>query len=450
VVTASDGTLTDSQTVAITVANDPADDIPLDIPLPPTITSASVASWHENATGMVYLATAVDPNPGTTIQWSLGGTDAALFAISASGVVSFVDVPDFETPVDAGADNVYHLMLTASDGVLTDTRAVAITLVNLDEVAPIFISGAIATSLDENSGPNPLVYTALAADDKDYSQGVTYSLKSGDDAAAFSIHAATGAVTLTGNPDYETKASYAFTVIASDGVHAGVEKAVTLAITNLDEVAPMIISSATATPILEMSGAGRVVYSALATDAGDVSTGVTFSLKSVDDFASFTISAMSGDVTLIDNPDFETKAGYSFTVVATDGAGHAVEQSVVLGITDMDESVLTITSGSTAPSLNENSGADASVYTVITNITDGVTYSLKPGVGDFSSFSIDDTSGVVRLTGNPDFESQASYAFTVVATRVTGSAVEQAVTLAITNLDEVAPSFSSAGTATPV
>ena len=48
-------------------------------------------------------------------------------------------------------------------------------------------------------------------------------------------------------------------------------QAVTLAINNLDEVAPTFTSGATAAAINENSGAGQVVYTATATDpAADV------------------------------------------------------------------------------------------------------------------------------------------------------------------------------------
>ena len=38
----------------------------------------------------------------------------------------------------------------------------------------------------------------------------------GTDAALLAVNAATGVVTLTANPDYETKNSYSFTVTATD------------------------------------------------------------------------------------------------------------------------------------------------------------------------------------------------------------------------------------------
>ena len=71
----------------------------------PAFSSAATASVAENATGTVYQAAASDPE-GSAVSYRIEGPDAARFAISGTGAVSFVASPDFETPTDANADNV--------------------------------------------------------------------------------------------------------------------------------------------------------------------------------------------------------------------------------------------------------------------------------------------------------------------------------------------------------
>ncbi|KHJ51679.1 hypothetical protein PZ78_05305, partial [Vreelandella venusta] len=119
----------------------------------------------------------------------------------------------------------------------------------------------------------------------------------------------------------------------------------------VDTFAPRFTSGVTAGAINENSAPGQVVYTAVASDAGRV----TYRLKPVDDHAAFTIDATTGAVTLTGNPDYETKPSYSFTVVATDAAGNSREQSVTLGINNLDEVAPTFTSGSTATAIDENS-----------------------------------------------------------------------------------------------
>ncbi|MDM3858507.1 MAG: hypothetical protein PT118_01400, partial [Aphanizomenon gracile PMC644.10] len=143
--------------------------------LSPVITSAATATFAENGTGTVYTVTATDVE-GTTLTYSLSGTDANLFNIT-NGVVTFKTAPNFEVPTDNGANNVYDINVIASDGTLTATQAVAITVGNVNE-APVITSAATATFAENATGT---VYTVTAMD-VDAATTLTYSL-SGTDAS---------------------------------------------------------------------------------------------------------------------------------------------------------------------------------------------------------------------------------------------------------------------------
>ena len=122
----------------------------------PVFTSPATASVAENQTE-AYTATATDEDRGGTLTYGLSGTDAALFTIDANtGVVSFVAAPDFEAPGDAGGDNVYDIIVTATDGANETDRAVAITVT--DEYEPFELS-----TLD---GVNGFTLNGIDADDQ--------------------------------------------------------------------------------------------------------------------------------------------------------------------------------------------------------------------------------------------------------------------------------------------
>ncbi|MDP2610627.1 cadherin repeat domain-containing protein, partial [Oceanobacter sp. 1_MG-2023] len=406
----------------------------------PVFNSGSLADAideNSGASSVIYTATTND----ATAVYSLSGADAGLFSInSATGEVTLLADADYETK------DSYNFTVTAIDGAGNHTdQTVILAVNNLDEVAPTITSGAIATAIDENPGAEQVVYTATADDSADISGGVTFSL-SGDDAAYFSIDASTGEVTLLADADYETKPSYSFTVTATDGAGNHTDQAVTLAVNNLDEVAPTITSGATATAIDENSGAGQVVYTTAADDSADISDGVTFSLSGTD-AAYFSIDASTGEVTLLADADYETKPNYSFTVIATDGAGHFTDQTVTLAVHDLDESGPVFNSGSLADAIDENSGASSVIYTATTNDATAV-YSLSGA--DAGLFSINSATGEVTLLADADYESKSSYNFTVIATDGTGNFTDQAVTLAVNNLDEVAPTITSGATATAI
>jgi glucose/arabinose dehydrogenase len=120
---------------------------------PPAFTSATTATVAENSTGLVYTAIASDPE-GQPLTFAVaGGADAARFTFNASTrELRFVTPPDFDAPADANRDNVYEISLSASDGSLTTTLALRVTVTDVPGAfrvrrvasglaAPIFVAG---------------------------------------------------------------------------------------------------------------------------------------------------------------------------------------------------------------------------------------------------------------------------------------------------------------------
>ena len=83
----------------------------------PTVASGANTNFAENGTGTVYTVTGTDPDAATTLTYSISGTDATLFNINSStGAVTFKTTPNFESPTDSGANNIYDINVIASDG----------------------------------------------------------------------------------------------------------------------------------------------------------------------------------------------------------------------------------------------------------------------------------------------------------------------------------------------
>ena len=84
--------------------------------------------------GVVYRPVATDADGNTlTYGTTIGGTDAARFVMNpVTREIRFAAQPDFEAPNDAGANRVYDISFTVSDGVnATVTQNVAITVTNV-------------------------------------------------------------------------------------------------------------------------------------------------------------------------------------------------------------------------------------------------------------------------------------------------------------------------------
>ena len=55
--------------------------------------------YDENGTGQVRDFDSTDPE-GSGIEWNVRGVDAADFEISSTGVLTFMETPDYENPTD--------------------------------------------------------------------------------------------------------------------------------------------------------------------------------------------------------------------------------------------------------------------------------------------------------------------------------------------------------------
>lgn len=132
---------------------------PMQTNRPPVFSSATTASVPENTAGTIYTAAATDPD-GNPLTYSIGGgTDAARFAITAAGALSFVAAPDFENPVDADRNNIYLVQLRVSDGSASATLDIALTVTDRSDgafrvrrVATGFAQPLYLTAVPDGSG----------------------------------------------------------------------------------------------------------------------------------------------------------------------------------------------------------------------------------------------------------------------------------------------------------
>ena len=185
----------------------------------PVITSESTFSVAENQTA-IGTVSAID-----AVSYSVSGSELAITA--EGGVLTFISAPDYETK------SKYTATVTAINGTASTTQDIVVSITDVDDTAPEITSGTTGTNLAENSGAGQTVYTIAASD----AVGVVGYAISGTDASLLSVNASTGVVSLTANPDYETKSSYSFIVTASDEEgNTSETTTVTFSITDVIEV----------------------------------------------------------------------------------------------------------------------------------------------------------------------------------------------------------------------
>jgi VCBS repeat-containing protein len=132
----------------------------------------------ENTTAVTTVTSTDVDGPARTYSIT-GGFDMDKFHIdTTTGVLTFITVPDFEVPTDfavpAGTgNNVYGVNVTVSDGTLTDTQAMAVTVTN---VAGHTIKGH-KTNADTIDGTNPIGNAATGEEDKINGRGGNDTIK---------------------------------------------------------------------------------------------------------------------------------------------------------------------------------------------------------------------------------------------------------------------------------
>ena len=113
----------------------------------PTLDTLGNQSVEENTT-LVATVSGSD-QPGASLTFSLSGDDAASFTLASSGGdLFFAEAPDFENPTDVNEDNVYELTVTVSDGSLSDSESITVTVTDvLDDLAGRVVDGPVSGSV---------------------------------------------------------------------------------------------------------------------------------------------------------------------------------------------------------------------------------------------------------------------------------------------------------------
>ncbi|WP_433785494.1 beta strand repeat-containing protein [Pseudomonas frederiksbergensis] len=419
-VSSADGTLT-SVTVHIAGSNDS-----------PTITSngagatASI-SVAENTTAITTVtATDVDL-PVQTLSYSIvGGVDAAKFSIvSGTGVLSFISAPNFEAPTDTGTNNVYDVIVRASDGTLFDDQAIAVTVTGVNDNSPVITSNGGGATASVSVAENTTAVTTVAATDADLPvQTLSYSIVGGVDAAKFSIASGTGVLSFVSAPNFEaptdsgTNNVYDVIVRASDGTLFD-DQAIAVTVTGVNDNSPIITSNGGgATASVSVAENTTAVTTVVATDADLPAQTLSYSILNTagTDFSKFSISS-SGVLTFNSAPDYENPqdvggtAGdnaYVVDVQVADGNGGVDTQTITVNVqnvveTPVDTVAPTVTSitaltASGTPLGNTGSGTITITFSEAVINFDISDFSVTAGRGTLSNFSGSGTTYTVDFT----------------------------------------------------
>ena len=360
---------------------------------------------HPEGVLKVAQYTADDPN-NRQITWELSGDDDSKFRISATGTLTFGDLPDHETPGDLDTDNTYEITITATGGTETGSLDVTVYVANVNE-APYFDPSQATRSVVENTGYNQNVGAPVEASDDDDGDSLTYLL-GGDDASSFSIDTSTGQILTDADLDHETDDSYTVTVTARDLAGATSSIAVLISVTNANDQ-PEFPATETGQRSVEENKSNTDVGAPVAASDQD-GDGLTYELTG-GDTSTFTTNSRTGQLTTVGALDSDTQATYSVTVSVRDGkddqggSDTAEDDSITVSITVTDVNETPVVTGVASPEFAENSNGTVAEYDDNDPESNNITWSLAGVDAD----DMDISGGTLYFNDPPDHEAQETY-----------------------------------------
>ncbi len=371
-----------------------------------TINPISNASVAEN-TDYTSVTPSITGTPIGSVTYSIaGGSDAGAFSIDeTTGVVTMIAM-DYESPVDSNTDNIYELVIRATDSdENSDEEDWSVTVTDVQETVSLTINPISNVSVAENTD-----YTSVTPSITGTPIGsVTYSIAGGSDAGAFSIDETTGVVTMIAR-DYESPADsntdniYELIIRATDSDENSDEEDWIVTVTDVQETVSLTINPISNASVAENTDYTSVTPSITGTPIGSV----TYSIAGGSDAGAFSIDETTGVVTMIardyESPvDSNTDNIYELIIRATDSDENSDEEDWIVTVTDVQETVsLTINPISNA-SVAENTDYTSVTPSITGTPIGSVTYSIAGG-SDAGAFSIDETTGVVTMIAR-DYES---------------------------------------------
>lgn len=360
---------------------------------------------------------------GVVTYTILAGNNDRTFGIYPNGTIYNLRTFDREQT------SSYQLTVLARDHAkpvaaqLSSTAAVQVTITDINDNSPYFISGNV-THVSEHAAGGDIITTIMVADADAGSNGkVTFGLVKLDAFAPFSLGAADGVLRVSGSLDREVRDSYVVRVIATDqGVPAKrTEKKLTIVVDDYNDHAPVFQSGVSQVPVFENISIGSEVARFVATDSDQGSNAeIRYSIAAGNENGSFEIDPSTGVLSTIKSLDRENTPSYILAIRASDLGipPQFTDKSLSILVRDVNDNTPTFTKGTYTPSVFENDLV-ANVVTVKAVDDDegqngALTYEIIRG-NDGVFFTINAQTGQIGLTIALDREKQAKHILKVQA-----------------------------------
>ncbi len=400
----SDGTLADSEVVAITVNN---------VNLPPVLATIGPKTANEGV-NLGFNTSATDPDATIPALTAVGLPTGATYVDSLNGRGRFSWTPGY---TQAG---VYNVTFIASDGTLADSEVVAITVVGVNVPPVLATIGPKSVNAGANlnfgtsaSDPNSTIPTMTAVN---LPTGATYT------------NNLNGTGTFNWTPTFAQAGSYNVTFIASDGLLAD------------SEVVAITVVFVNVPPVLAAIGAKSVnegINLSFGTSASDPNgTTPTMTAVGLPTGATYT-DHLNGTATFNWTPDFTQSGVHNVTFIASDGT---MADSEVVAITVNNVNRPPVLAAIGAKSVNE--GVNLNFATSASDPDATIPAMSAVGLPLGATYT-DNLNGTATFNWTPTFSESGVYNVTFIASDGT-LADSEVVAITVNNVNR-APVLAAIG-----
>ena len=393
----------------------------------PDITSAAAFTVQEGATAVGTLAATDADTAAADLVWTVpsgtaGGADAGKFTLGRAGVLTFTAAKDFEAPDDANTDGSYQVTVQVSDGRLTDTADLSVTLTDRNE-APTANAGADQDTVAQGA----TVTLSGSGTDPDAGDVLSYAWTKTAGSAVTLSDADKATASFAVPSGLTADATFTFKLKVTDRAGLYNEDTVSVTVAGPTTGSPQITSGSSFTVV----EGGTAVATLTATDEDTDTADLTWTLSGGADQAQFSLTS-AGVMSFASAKDFEapddanTDGAYGVSVQVSDGQR-----------TDTADLTVTLTSRNEAP--EADAGNDQ------LDIEQGATVTLSgsgsdPDADDELSYAWTKTAGPVVTLNNAEtatatfsaptgLTADATYTFTLKVTDTEGLYDEDSVTV---------------------
>uniref|UniRef100_H3BE38 Cadherin domain-containing protein n=1 Tax=Latimeria chalumnae TaxID=7897 RepID=H3BE38_LATCH len=328
--------------------------------------------------------------------------------------------------LDREVEETYRFHVVASDHgrniKLSSSALVEVTITDENDNPPQFTLEVYRASVVEDSLPGQVV-AKLRTEDADISelnrQLICY-ITDGDPLGQFAIDrfGDEWRVVLNSSLDREETEKYLLQVTASDGRFQATT-VVEIYVLDINDNSPECQEMLYATSVSEDAQPGMFILKVSAKDPDLGSNAqVTYTLHGPG-AGEFRLDPQTGELTTLALLDREQQALYSLFSKATDGGGRSCQADIVLTIQDVNDNPPRFSSSHYAVAMFDNTTVKTPVIVVLARDSDAennnaeVEYSLVDSAN--GRFSIEESTGIVRLEKPLNEEEQSEFELTVQA-----------------------------------